>query len=69
MKDIVAKNSPVAVMREALPNDGDSPTFDLKCDSEKVQETFGFKLQSFAEQVFNVVQQYLEIVGKTSVTV
>lgn len=67
VKDIVAKHFPIAVQGEALPSDGDAPTFELRCDSEKVQKAFGFRLQSFEEQVVDVVQQYLEVIGKTAV--
>ncbi|EME45951.1 hypothetical protein DOTSEDRAFT_32655 [Dothistroma septosporum NZE10] len=59
----VAEKFPEAVRKGILPNDGNSPTFVLRCDGRKAEEMFGFRLRSLEEQVVEVVGQYLEIVG------
>ncbi|MCJ1243342.1 hypothetical protein MMC30_000539 [Trapelia coarctata] len=59
--DIVKKHFPQAVKDGKLPADGNQPTLNLKSDSSRTEDVFGFKFQDYEAQVVNVTEQYLEL--------
>ena len=61
---IVNRNFPEAVKKGVLPNNGTAATKRTKIDSSRTEKVFGFKFQSYEEQVKSVVKQYLELVGE-----
>jgi nucleoside-diphosphate-sugar epimerase len=61
--DIVNRNFPKAVKSGVLPNSGKASTKRTKVDSSRTEKVFGFKFQSYEEQVKSVTKQYLELVG------
>ncbi|KAH8650626.1 hypothetical protein BGZ60DRAFT_421451 [Tricladium varicosporioides] len=61
--DIVNRNFPQAVENGILPNNGHAKTKKIKIDASKAEKVFGFKFQSYEEQVKTVVKQYLELSG------
>ncbi|OCL06388.1 NAD(P)-binding protein [Glonium stellatum] len=62
--DIVAREFPEAVAEGLLPNSGKIQTIPLRYDTRKTEEVFGFKHQSYVEQVKSVVGHYLELVAQ-----
>ncbi|TKA67543.1 hypothetical protein B0A49_07626 [Cryomyces minteri] len=60
----VAVHFPAAVAGGTLPCNGSQPTYDQKVDSSKTEEVFGFKHQSYEEQVKSAVGHYLELAAK-----
>ena len=61
--EIVNRNFPEAVKSGVLPNNGTASTKRTKVDSSRTEKVFGFKFQSYEEQVKSVTKQYLELVG------
>ncbi|KAH6662296.1 hypothetical protein B0J14DRAFT_525334 [Halenospora varia] len=61
--DIVNRNFPEAVKNGILPNNGHAKTKKTKIDASRTEKVFGFKFQSYEEQVKTVVKQYLELSG------
>jgi nucleoside-diphosphate-sugar epimerase len=61
--EIVNRNFPEAVKSGVLPNNGKAMTKRTKVDSSRTEKVFGFKFQSYEEQVKTVAEQYLELVG------
>jgi nucleoside-diphosphate-sugar epimerase len=64
INSIVAKNFPEQVESGLLPNKGRITGIPQKFDSRKTEEVFGWKLQSFEEQVKSVVGHYIELSSK-----
>lgn len=62
--DIVNRNFPEAVKKGILPNNGPAKTKRTKVDSSRTEKVFGFKFQSYEEQVKSVVKQYLGLLGE-----
>ncbi|KAK0101350.1 hypothetical protein ONS95_006525 [Cadophora gregata] len=62
--EIVNRNFPEAVKKGILPNNGPATTKRTKVDASRTEEVFGFKFQSYEEQVKIVVNQYLSLVGE-----
>ncbi|TVY80476.1 putative uncharacterized oxidoreductase [Lachnellula suecica] len=62
--EIVNRNFPEAVKKGVLPNNGTASTKRTKIDSSRTEKVFGFKFQSYEEQVKSVVKQYLTLVGE-----
>ena len=61
--NIVNRNFPKAVAKGILPNNGTASTKRTKVDASRTEKVFGFKFQSYEEQVKSVTKQYLELVG------
>jgi nucleoside-diphosphate-sugar epimerase len=61
--DIVNRNFPEAVKKGVLPNNGTAGTKRTRLDASRTEEVFGFKFQSYEEQVKAVARQYLSLVG------
>ena len=61
--EIVNRNFPEAVKKGILPNNGTSMTKRTKVDASRTEKVFGFKFQSYEEQVKSVVKQYLSLLG------
>ncbi|KAE8445973.1 hypothetical protein EG329_012612 [Mollisiaceae sp. DMI_Dod_QoI] len=64
--EIVNRNYPEAVKKGILPNNGTASTKRTKVDSSRTEEVFGFKFQSYEEQVKTVVEQYLGLLGEAA---
>jgi len=62
--EIVNRNFPEAVKKGILPNNGVASTKRTRVDSSRTEKVFGFKFQSYEEQVKSVVKQYLALVGE-----
>lgn len=62
--DIVVREFPEAVAKGLLPNNGKIQSIPLRYDVRKTEETFGFKHQTYAEQVKSVVRHYLELLAQ-----
>ncbi|TVY45558.1 putative uncharacterized oxidoreductase [Lachnellula occidentalis] len=62
--EIVNRNFPEAVKKGVLPNNGTATTKRTKVDSSRTEKVFGFKFQSYEEQVKSVVRQYLGLLGE-----
>jgi len=62
--EIVNRNFPEAVKKGILPNNGKAATKRTKVDSSRTEKVFGFKFQSYEEQVKSVVKQYLTLLGE-----
>jgi nucleoside-diphosphate-sugar epimerase len=62
--EIVNRNFPEAVKKGILPNNGKAATKRTKLDSSRTEKVFGFKFQSYEEQVKSVVKQYLTLLGE-----
>jgi nucleoside-diphosphate-sugar epimerase len=62
--EIVNRNFPEAVKKGVLPNNGTASTKRTKTDSSRTEKVFGFKFQSYEEQVKSVVNQYLALLGE-----
>jgi nucleoside-diphosphate-sugar epimerase len=60
--EIVRRNFPEEVKKGVFKLDGTQPTTELKIDSARTEEVFGFKLASFEEQVKSIVGHYLELI-------
>lgn len=58
---IVAENLPKAVAKGILKNDGIQPTLRARFDASNTEKVFGFKFQTFEEQVKSVIGHYLEL--------
>jgi nucleoside-diphosphate-sugar epimerase len=61
---IVAKHFPDAVKSGKLSAEGTQPSVVEHFDSTKTEKTFGWKLQSYEEQVKSVAGHYLELAAK-----
>jgi nucleoside-diphosphate-sugar epimerase len=61
--EIVNRNFPEAVKKGILPNNGVALTKRTKLDASRTEKVFGFKFQSYEEQVKSVVKQYLGLLG------
>jgi len=61
--DIVDRNFPEAVKKGIFPNNGTARTKRTKVDASRTEKVFGFKFQSYEEQVKSVAKQYLSLVG------
>jgi hypothetical protein len=61
---IVAKLFPDAIGKGLFPNDGEQKSVLNRIDTEKTEDTFGWQLQGFEEQVKSVVGQYIELASK-----
>jgi nucleoside-diphosphate-sugar epimerase len=61
--EIVNRNFPEAVKSGIFPNNGKASTKRTKLDASRTEKVFGFKFQSYEEQVKSVAKQYLELVG------
>jgi nucleoside-diphosphate-sugar epimerase len=61
--EIVNRNFPEAVKNGILPNNGTALTKRTKLDASRTEKVFGFKFQSYEEQVKSVVKQYLGLLG------
>jgi nucleoside-diphosphate-sugar epimerase len=61
--EIVNRNFPEAVKKGILPNNGVALTKRTKVDASRTEKVFGFKFQSYEEQVKSVVKQYLGLLG------
>ena len=61
--EIVNRNFPEAVKSGIFPNNGPASTKRTKLDASRTEKVFGFKFQSYEEQVKSVAKQYLELVG------
>jgi nucleoside-diphosphate-sugar epimerase len=61
--DIVNRNFPEAVKSGIFPNNGTASTKRTKVDASRTEKVFGFKFQSYEEQVKSVAKQYLSLVG------
>jgi hypothetical protein len=61
---IVNRNYPKAVKKGILPNNGTASTKRTKVDASRTEKVFGFKFQSYEEQVKSVVDQYLGLLGE-----
>jgi nucleoside-diphosphate-sugar epimerase len=64
--EIVKRNFPEAVKKGILANDGKAATKRTKVDASRTEKVFGWKFQSYEEQVTSVVKQYLDLVGEAS---
>jgi nucleoside-diphosphate-sugar epimerase len=64
--EIVNRNFPEAVKKGVLPNNGTASTKRTKIDSTRTEKVFGWKFQSYEEQVKSVTKQYLELVGEVA---
>ena len=62
--EIVNRNFPEAVKKGILPNNGTAASKRTKVDSTRTEKVFGWKFQSYEEQVKSVVKQYLELSGE-----
>ncbi|TFB02751.1 hypothetical protein CCMA1212_005524 [Trichoderma ghanense] len=60
--EIIKKNYPEAIEKGLLKTTGKQPTIRIRLDAKKTEETFGFKLAGYDEQVKSLVNQYLELV-------
>ena len=58
----VKEEFPQAVAAGVLKTSGKQPTLPLYFDVDKTEETFGFKLAGYKEQVRSLVSQYVEVV-------
>ena len=61
---VVNKTFPEAVKKGVLPNNGVALTKRTKIDASRTEKVFGFKFQSYEEQVKSAVTQYLGLVGE-----
>ena len=61
---IVSSAFPDAVQNGILPLGGMQPSKKALISSKKAEETFGFRLVGYDEQVKSIVGQYLELLGK-----
>ncbi|PTB65552.1 NAD(P)-binding protein [Trichoderma citrinoviride] len=59
---ILKKNYPEAIEKGLLKTTGKQPTIYIRLDGKKTEQTFGFKLAGYEEQVKSLVDQYLQIV-------
>jgi nucleoside-diphosphate-sugar epimerase len=59
--EIVNKNFPKAVAKGILPNNKPAQTKRTKVDASRTEEVFGWKFQSYEEQVKSIVKQYLTL--------
>jgi nucleoside-diphosphate-sugar epimerase len=64
--EVVNRNFPEAVKKGVLPNNGTAATKRTKVDSSRTEKVFGFKFQSYEEQVKSAVKQYLGLVGEAA---
>jgi len=64
--EIVNRNFPEAVKKGILPNNGKASTKRTKVDASRTENVFGFKFQSYEEQVKSVVKQYLGLLGEVA---
>lgn len=64
--DIVNRNFPEAVKKGILPNNGVAATKRTKVDASRTEKVFGFKFQSYEEQVKSVVKHYLGLLGEVA---
>jgi nucleoside-diphosphate-sugar epimerase len=62
--EIVNRNFPEAVKKGILPNNGVAATKKTKLDASRTEKVFGWKFQSYEEQVKSVAKQYLELLGE-----
>ncbi|TVY16702.1 putative uncharacterized oxidoreductase [Lachnellula arida] len=62
--EIVNCSFPEAVKKGFLPNNGPATTKRTKVESSRTEKVFGFKFQSYEEQVKSVVKQYLGLLGE-----
>lgn len=62
--EIVNRNFPEAVKKGILPNNGPAATKRTKVDARRTEKVFGFKFQSYEEQVKSVTKQYLSLLGE-----
>jgi nucleoside-diphosphate-sugar epimerase len=62
--DIVNRNFPKAVAKGVLPNNLPASTKRTKVDSSRTEKVFGFKFQSYEEQVKSIIMQYLTLLGE-----
>ncbi|KAH7360239.1 hypothetical protein BKA65DRAFT_576853 [Rhexocercosporidium sp. MPI-PUGE-AT-0058] len=62
--EIVQRNFPEAVRKGVLLNNGKAATKRTRVDSRRTEEVFGWKFQSYEEQVKSVVRQYLSLIGE-----
>ncbi|RHZ70718.1 hypothetical protein CDV55_106133 [Aspergillus turcosus] len=60
--EVVKRFFPDAVADGRLKTTGKQPTLLLRIDAQKTEETFGFKLAGYEEQVKSLVGQYLQMV-------
>lgn len=61
--EIVRRNFPKAVESGVLKNNGTAKTKRTKVDASRTERVFGWKFQSYEEQVKSVARQYLGLVG------
>ena len=61
---IIAKLFPDAIWRGLVPNNGLQKSFSTRIDTSKTEDTFGWPLRGFEEQVKSVVGHYLELLSK-----
>jgi nucleoside-diphosphate-sugar epimerase len=61
--EIINRNFPEAVKKGIFPNNGTAGTKRTKVDASRTEQVFGFKFQSYEEQVKSVAKQYLSLVG------
>jgi nucleoside-diphosphate-sugar epimerase len=61
--EIVNRHFPEAVKKGILPNNGVALTKRTKVDASRTEKVFGFKFQSYEEQVKSVARQYLGLLG------
>lgn len=63
-KDIAARLFPKQVEDGTFPNNGEMPTITTKIDYSKTEDKFGFVHKKYEEQVKDIAEHYLEIIGK-----
>jgi hypothetical protein len=64
--DTMARNFPGAVKKGVLKNNGTAATKRTKVNCERTGKVFGWKFQSYDEQVKSVTKQYLGLVGEAA---
>lgn len=62
--DIAKESFHDAVADGSLKTDGIQPTYNIRIDAKKTEDTFGIKFSGFEEQVKGVAGQYLELLSK-----
>jgi nucleoside-diphosphate-sugar epimerase len=58
---VLEKNVPEAIAQGLVKTTGKQPTLTIPVDAKKTEETFGFKLAGFDEQVKSLVNQWIEV--------
>lgn len=63
---IVKKNFPSEVIEKLFRLNGEQASASIKIDSSKTEKTFGMEFQSYEQQVFSLVENYIELANRNT---